>query len=459
MQALTIFEIVEATGGKLISGDNSFRIDNITTDSRTATCKSLFIPLVGEKTDGHKYIQSVFDNGCRAIITHNDIAPTENVCIVKVSDTLRALGDIAAFYKEKYKIPTVSVTGSVGKTTTRDMVHSALNVKYNTLKTKNNYNNDIGVPWTVFSQEKEHEMAVIEMGMNHFGEIERLSEIVKPDAAVITNIGMAHIANLGSQEGIFKAKLEITKLFNEKNTLIVNGDDKFLSTIKASNPPYKVVYFGINNPENDIYAKDIKNKGLEGIEFTVVVDFVEYNVTVSQPGTHNVYNALAAICAGLVFGVRVEDAIKGIANCEYTANRLELLKNNNVEIINDCYNASPDSMRAAIAILPYSTKKRRVAILGDMLEMGEYADKAHFDLGDEIVKNKIDVLITAGENALYIAKRARELGMSNVYSFDTTQEACNFTKEYIKDGDSVLVKASHGMHFENIVNAIMDINF
>ncbi len=459
MQNLSVNEILQATGGTLLRGDADMQITNITTDSRVVDCNSLFVPLVGERMDGHNFINTVFEKECVACITHKDIPLPKNSCVIKVMDTLRALGDIAAFYKEKYRIPTVAITGSVGKTTTRDLVHAALSAKYNTVKTKKNYNNDIGVPLTIFTQESEHERAVVEMGMSHFGEIERLSEIVRPDAAVITNIGMAHIANLGSQEGILKAKLEVTKYFNENNTLIVNGDDKFLSSIKDTNPVYKTIYFGIDNPQNDVYAKNIVNKGLSGIEFTAVVDSKEYRVYVSQIGVHNVYNALAAICAGLVFGVEVEDSIRGIADCEYTSDRLELLRNGDVEIINDCYNASPDSVKAALAIMPYSTKKRRIAILGDMLEMGEYADKAHYELGDYVIKNNIDTLITAGENAKCIAECAKKALMREVYSFNTTDEAASFSATYVKPDDCVLVKASHGMHFENIVNAIMNINF
>ncbi len=459
MQKLSVNEILTATGGTLLCGDSNMEITNITTDSRTVECNNLFVPLVGERTDGHNYIKNIFEKDYVACITHKDIPLPENSCVIKVKDTLKALGDIAAFYKEKYRIPTISVTGSVGKTTTRDLLHAALSSKYNTVKTKKNYNNDIGVPLTIFTQEKDHQRAVIEMGMNHFGEIEYLSNIVRPDVAVITNIGMAHIANLGSQEGILKAKLEITKYFNENNTLIVNGDDKFLRTIRDTNPIYKTIYFGIDNPENDVYAKNIVNKGLLGIEFIAVVNSKEYKVYVSQIGVHNVYNALAAICAGLVFDVPIEDAIKGIADCEYTSDRLELLQNGDTEIINDCYNASPDSVKAALAILPHSTKKRHIAVLGDMLEMGEFADKAHYELGEYVIKNKVDTLITAGENAKFIAEYVKKAGMKEVYSFNTTQEAAMFCLEYVKPNDCVLVKASHGMHFEKIVDVIMNIKF
>lgn len=453
MQRITVDDIAAATGGTLICGNGSKELSEISTDSRALKEDALFVPIAGEKFDGHDYINSACDNGACAVVSAKDIEIMENKAVIRVKDTMKALHDIAMYYKKKYPVKTVSVTGSVGKTTTKDMLYSALAVKYNTLKTNLNHNNEIGVPKTIFRLEKEHECAVIEMGMNHFGEIERLAEMAQPDIAVITNIGMSHIENLGSQEGIFKAKMEVVKNFTDKNTLIVNGDDKFLSTTKGTGS-YKVVYYGIHNPENDVYAKDIINKGLKGIEFTAVVDGKEYKAEVTQPGEHNVYNALAAICAGREFGVEIADAIRGIKNCEYTAQRLEVTEIGGMQIINDCYNASPDSIRAALGVLKYADMERKVAILGDVLEMGEYAAKAHYDMGRSVVENGIDLLITAGENAARIAEGAKDCGMENVKVFKTTEEVCEYVKEALKPGDAALIKASHGMHFENIYKTI-----
>lgn len=453
MQRMTIRDILNATGGTLLSGSEDTEINQIITDTRKLTDGSLFIPLVGEKFDGHEFIKAAFDMGAAAVLTHNDTELLIDKTIIKVEDTLKALRDITAYYKKKYPLPTVAVTGSVGKTTTKDMLYAALSEKYNTLKTPNNFNNEIGVPITVFMLEKEHECAVIEMGMNHFGEIERLAEMGQPNVAVITNIGMSHIENLGSQEGIFKAKMEITKRFTKDNTLIVNGDDKFLSTTKGMGE-YKVVYYGIDNPENDVYAKDIVNNGLKGIEFTAVVDGKDYHVEVTQPGKHNVYNALAAICVGREFGVEIEDSIRGIKNCEYTSQRLEVDEFGGMQIINDCYNASPDSIRAALSVLKCATVPRKIAILGDVLEMGEFARDAHYALGKAVVESNVDMLITAGENAEYIARGAKDCGMENVVSFPKTLDVCNYVKDVLHEGDAVLIKASHGMHFEDIYNTI-----
>lgn len=456
MQRMTIQDILDATGGTLLSGSTETEISDITTDSRKSKSGVLFIPLAGEKFDGHEFIKAAFDMGAAAVLTHKDTDLLIDKTIIKVKDTFRALHDITVYYKKKYPVPTVSVTGSVGKTTTKDMLYAALSEKYNTLKTPNNFNNEIGVPITVFMLEKEHECAVIEMGMNHFGEIERLAEMGQPDVAVITNIGMSHIENLGSQEGIFRAKMEMTKHFTKDNTLIVNGDDKFLSKTKGTGN-YKVVYYGIDNSENDVYAKDIVNHGLKGIDFTAVVDGKDYRVEVTQPGKHNVYNALAAICVGCEFDVPVEDAIRGIKNCEYTSQRLEVIEKGGIQIINDCYNASPDSIRAALGVLSFATTERKIAVLGDVLEMGEYARDAHYALGKAVVDNGIDMLITAGENAAYIAEGARDNGMKDVKSFPKTLDVCSYVREVVRSGDAVLIKASHGMHFEDVYEAICEL--
>ncbi len=453
MQSITVAEVLQATGGELLSGDESQIIKGVVTDSRQTTQGVLFVPLSGDKFDGHEFINAAFDLGAAASLTEQDTELLVGKTIIKVGDTKKALGDIARFYKNKLGIPTAAVVGSVGKTTTKDMLHSVLSTKYKTLKTQGNFNNDIGVPLTIFNLEKEHEAAVLEMGMNHFGEIEYLASIGKPNAAVITNIGLSHIENLGSQEGIFKAKMEIAKNFTKDNTLVVNGDDKFLSTVKGMGS-YKVVYYGIKNPENDVFAKDIVNLGIEGVEFIAVVEGKEYRVKVPVPGEHNVYNALSAICMGREFGVSVEDAVLGIKNFELTKMRMAVEEHEGITIINDCYNASPDSIKAAVEVLRGMESDKKIAVLGDILEMGDFAKDAHYNLGAEIAKSGIDCVITAGENMKHLARGARDGGMKNVISFDKTLEVCNFVKDKIKAGDAVLIKASRGMRFEEVYNTI-----
>ncbi len=453
MRELTIRDILKATGGTLLTGDEDLIINGITTDSRQSAPGALFVPIIGDKFDGHDFFRAAFDQGATAALTQKETELLVGKTIIRVKDTFKALGDIAAYYKAICSIPTVAVTGSVGKTTTKDMLASVLSQKYNTLKTEHSFNNEIGLPLTIFRLEKEHEAIVLEMGMNHFGEIERLASIGKPDVAVITNIGQAHIEHLGSREGIFKAKMEITKLFTEKNTLIVNGDDDLLSTVKGT-LPCKIIYYGIKNPENDVYAEDVRDLGLRGIEFTAVADGERYKIRVNVPGEHNVYNALAAICVGREFGVSMNDITEGIKNFELTEMRMAVEEYNGITIINDCFNASPDSIKAALKVLAKVDCTRRIAILGDMLEMGGYAEKAHYELGAEVYKSGCDLLLTAGENMKHLARGAKDSGMKNVVSFDKTLELCSYVKNEIKSGDAALIKASHGMHFEQVYDAV-----
>lgn len=458
MQVLTIKDILRATNGDIVakSGDTiSLEINGITTDSRNVEEGVLFVPLAGDKYDGHDFIHSALKHGASASLTHRtDVDAPEGKTLIRVKDTKKALGDIARYYKRKCAVASVAITGSVGKTTTKDMVYAVLAEHYRTLKTPNNFNNDIGVPLTLFGLEKEHEMAVIEMGMNHFGEISYLASIAEPDVAVITNIGMSHIENLGSQEGILKAKLEITEGFGKDNTLFVNGDDKLLR--KVTSDTFRIVKFGMDK-DNDVYATDIVNKGLSGISFIAVTPEGEFRAEVSQPGIHNVYNALAAICVGLHFGLTASECVAGLKNCVYTASRLEIINHSGIEIINDCYNSSPDSVRAALDVQKQSVKERRVAILGDILEMGDFAKNAHYDLGCYAAGCGLDMLITAGENAKNIAQGAIDKGMKNVKSFNSADEVTEEIQRLVHDGDSVLVKASHGMNFYKITEAIKEI--
>ena len=448
MSKITVNEIITATGGELLCGSKDAVIENVSIDSREVIKNTLFVALKGENSDGHNYVEKAFENGASCVISEKDMMG--NGAVVRVENSSKALGQIAKFYKKKLNLKTVAVTGSVGKTTTKDMLSAVMNMQYNTLKTEGNFNNELGLPLTIFRLKQTHEAAVLEMGMSEFGEIDYLADIARPDVAIITNIGMSHIENLGSQEGIFKAKTEICNYFNKDSLLIVNADDKYLK--KALNfKGFSVVGYGILN-DCQYKARDIENLGLEGTKFSVDIYEREYRIHVKTPGVHNVYNALAAIACGVHYNIGPNKIIEGIENFSLTKMRMSVEKAGT--IINDCYNSSPDSVNAALKVLA-TQNTRRVAVLGDILEMGEFAKDAHYKIGEEVAKNNIDVLLTAGENAKFIAEGAK---IDEIYSFNTTDELVLNISKFIKENDTVLVKASRGMHFEKVVDKITEEN-
>ena len=442
MQSFKVEDVLRATKGKLLSGENK-EIKGVITDSRKVFGGELFIPFKGERADGHDYIKDVLKKGAAAALSQEDIKTKGT--LIKVDDTLTALGALAKEYLKMYRIPVVGVTGSVGKTSTKDMISGVLESKYNVLKSTGNHNNEIGMPLTVFDMEKEHNMAVFEMGMSAFGELNYLADIARPDVAVITNIGMSHIENLGSQEGILKAKLEMCDFFEEDNVLFVNGDDKFLKDVSGE---FKVIRYGMGK-NCDIQASDIDDRGILGTHFTITVSGKHQPVYVKAPGVHNVYNAMAAIGIGMHYGISLEAAAKAVEEVVLTDMRMTIEEISDVTILKDFYNAAPDSVRASLSVLKSVKEKRRVAVLGDILELGDFSKEEHRKLGDSLYECA-DVLVTAGENAKFIAEGAKALGMKEVYQFDNTDEAARNIKSITKPGDCILIKASRGMRFEKI---------
>ena len=449
MEKMTVQDIIAATGGELICGSKETVIKNVSIDSRQINEATLFIPLKGEKSDGHDYIGKAFEGGAVATISEKRIDCENTVVLVK--NCSKALGDIAKYYKKRFNIKTIAVTGSVGKTTTKDMLSAVMSMQYNTLKTEGNFNNELGLPLTALKLNHSHEAAVFEMGMSAFGEISYLANIARPDVAIITNIGMSHIENLGSQEGIFKAKTDICEYFDKDSLLIVNADDKYLQKA-LSFKGFNVVGYGIEN-DCEYKARDIENLGLLGTKFSVDIYEREYRIHVKTPGVHNVYNALAAIICGVHYNIGPNKIIEGIENFSLTAMRMSVEKVGNLTLINDCYNSSPDSVNAALKVLA-TQETRKVAILGDILEMGDFAKDAHYKIGEEVAKNRVDVLLTAGKNAKFIAEAARANGVAEVMDFDTTDELVLNVLNYLDDNDTILIKASRGMHFEDVVNKI-----
>ena len=452
MENLSIKELLLATQGKLVLGNENNFVSDVVIDSRKANENNVFVAIVGENLDGHNFIKNAYEQGCKTFIKNKDSQIETDYAdanIIEVSDTEIALGDIAKYYKSKFDIPFIGITGSVGKTTTRDMVYAAVSSKFNSLKNEGNLNNQLGVPLTLFELNKEHECAVIEMGMSGFNEIEYLANIVNPKIGVISNIGLSHIERLGSQEGILKAKMEITTNFDCNSTLIINGDDKFLSTVKNEDYDYTVRKFGFNK-DNDIYCEDFTMYE-DSLTFTCVINNNKEEITIPTVGEHNIYNAMAAILVGMSLGISLEDIKLGLKYYKATKMRLDIVKNENLTIINDTYNASPDSMNAALKILG-RYEERKVAILGDMFEMGEHAEYGHRLVGKNTIGNA-DLLITIGQDSKFIGEEASNLGFESksIYHFENKEDAIKELDKLIKQKDIVLVKASRGMKLEKIV--------
>ena len=452
MEALSVKDLLQATNGNLISGNELDEINNIAIDSRKAKLGDVFIAIIGENLDGHKFMQSALDNGCKTFIKNrsNSIKfESSDINLIEVDDTTIALGDIAKYYKEKFVIPYIGVTGSVGKTTTKDMIYAAISNNFDTLKNEGNFNNHIGVPLTLFNLNKKHECAIIEMGMSNFNEIEYLANIVNPKIGVISNIGLSHIENLGSQDGILKAKLEITTNFDENNILILNGDDEYLSKVCKEDCNYNLKTFGFNS-NNDVYCTEYIMSE-DSINFKCIINGKEEAIFIPTVGKHNIYNAMAAILVGLTLGMELEDIKLGLRGFTASKMRLDIFKKNDLTIINDAYNASPDSMKAALDILG-RYEKRRVAILGDMFEMGEHSEYGHRLVGESSINN-VDILITIGDMSKFIGDEAKKLGLdnNNIHHFENKELAIESLNNLINKDDVVLVKASRGMKLEQIV--------
>lgn len=453
MNYLSIEEVVNACKGELTNKSKEVTyINELVIDSRIADKNSIFFAIIGETLDGHKFINSAIENGCKTIIKNKSNSLKivgEDLNIIEVENTEFALGDIAKYYKSKFEIPYIGVTGSVGKTSTRDMVYSVVSSKYKALKNMKNLNNQFGVPLTLSNLDESYECAVIEMGMSGFNEIEYLVNIVNPKIGVISNIGLSHIERLGSREGIFKAKMEITTNFDESCTLIVNGDDEMLKTLKDKKLNYILKTFGFEK-ENTIYCTDFKMNDNSTI-FNVIIDGKNEEFYIPTVGEHNIYNAMAAILVGKTLSLTLDEIKEGLKNLEITKSRMDVINTENYTLIDSVYNASVDSMKAALKVLNrYDTRK--VAILGDMFEMGSYAEFGHREVGKNASQNA-DILIAIGKDAKFMVEEAIKNNMSreNVYYFETKEEAFKCLKDILTKDDTVLIKASRGMHLEEIV--------
>ena len=453
MPGLSLENIAKACEGTYIGKkeDAGKVICGAVIDSRQVEKDYLFIAVKGERVDGHKFIPQVFEQGAVCVLSEQDLEHPAGPYI-KVGSTTEAMKKLAYFYRQGLDIKVVGITGSVGKTSTKEMISSVIAQKYRVWKTAGNFNNEIGLPLTIFGIREEHEVAVLEMGISDFNEMHRLATMANPDICVITNIGLCHLENLGTRDGILQAKTECFDHMKEGGVAILNGDDDKLSTKKMVNGK-STIFYGIGNT-NSVYATDVENLGIEGMKASIHTPQGEMEVHISIPGEHNVYNALAATAVGLELGLSLDEIKKGIEEARTIAGRTNLVKANGMNIIDDCYNANPVSMAAALDVLSHATG-RTIAVLGDMGELGENEKALHYGVGVCVGEKKIHTLFCAGELAAEYEKGTKSVNTEcEVYYFKTRDEMIASLKEYVKAGDNILIKASHFMNFPKVVEVL-----
>lgn len=455
MKGMTPERIAKVCRGVYIGPAEAGRqeISAITTDSRQVSAGSLFVAIQGARVDGNQYVASAYDMGALCCMSEKKPENQEKPYI-QVESCLQALKDMAAYYRTVYPVNVIGITGSVGKTTTKEMLASVLSRHFCTLKTLGNFNNEVGLPLTLFRLRKEHEIAVVEMGISDFGEMTRLSAVAQPDACIITNVGQCHLENLGDRDGVLRAKTEIFRSMNPKGTVYLNGDDDKLCTVQEVYDK-KPVFFGLN-PSNTVHPENIVSKGLAGTQMDVVTPEVRFQVHVPVPGKHMIYNALAAAAVGLDHGMNPKEIAEGIASFQPVDGHSSILETEKFTIMDDCYNANPVSMKAGLDVLSL-VADRKVAIMGDMFELGSNEKVLHYEVGQYAAEKKIDVLILIGKLAEQYKSGALAVNpKQELYYFTTLEEAIEQFASVLQLSDAILVKASHGMHFEKIVAVLKE---
>ena len=444
----TVREICAAVGGTLLQGEGDALITGVTTDSRAVSAGQLFIPLTGERFDGHAYIDVALTAGaagCLTARTPETLLPGKTY--VQVADTRLALAALAAWYRSRFDLPVVQITGSAGKTTTKEMVAAVLSQRFDTLKTQANFNNDIGTPLTLLGLAPHHQAAVIETGMNHFGEIRYLGAMVRPDIAVITNVGDAHIENLGNtRQGILQAKCEIFEHLSPDGIAVLNGDDPLLNTVAL---PQTILRCG-RGEGCDVRVTDVDDRGIEGVACTVTTAQASYRLHTDSPGAYMIYPMAMAAAIGEALGLTGEEITAGVAAYVPTGSRMHLIRLPEGRLlIDDCYNANPQAMAEALKLLAAASFRRRAAVLGDMGELGELTVSAHRAIGALTGELHLDSVIAIGEKARDIAAAA-----PGAQWYPSVSDAMPAVRAAFTGGTAMLVKASHAMHFENVVKEL-----
>ena len=442
MDRITLGKIAEVTRGYMISGDPEHEIMSVTTDSRVAADGCLFIALKGENHDAHDFVGSARENGCNAFLISEKEAADRlpGADVVFVSDTLKAMQDLAHYYLESLGIKKVAVTGSVGKTSTRDMAWYIMNEMFKTGRPEKNFNNEVGVPLTIFGLDSSYEAVVLEEGLEHAGDIHRLSAITRPDVCVITNIGISHIENLGTRENIFRAKLEVADFMQPGGKLIVNSDSDFLSKDNIDRD-LTIVECGTDTA-CDYYVHDVVDRGVDGVSFGLRTPDGEIQIELPVPGAHNAVNAALAAAAAQCFGASADDIKNDLSKLRLTGKRLLVKEGNGIRAIDDSYNAAPASMKSAVDTLMNTGGKRHIALLAGMNELGENSEKYHREVGEYVKKKSPDVLIGIGEKARAIVEAASG-GSTYAVWFPDKESFYEEMSGLVKAGDTVLVKGSN----------------
>ena len=461
MKQMTLSNIAKACQGVYIGPKEkeNIEVNAIAIDSRQIGEGDLFIATKGERVDGHSFIGQVMEKGALCVISEKELSAKDfptgmDICYIRVTDSFQAIKDIAAFYRKQLSIPVIGITGSVGKTSTKEMIAGVLSARYHVLKTAGNFNNEVGLPLTIFRIREEHEVAVLEMGISDFGEMSRLTAIAKPDICVITNIGQCHLENLGTRDGILKAKTEIFEGLSKDGDAILNGADDKLITIKEVNGK-SPLFFDCE----DCYVTDMVSKGIFGTDCVIHVDGEEIQAKIGVPGVHQVSNAMAAVRVAKLLHMTKDEIEKGIESVEAIGGRNHIMKTEDVTIIDDCYNANPVSMKAGLDLLDLAIG-RKVAVLGDMFELGENSAWLHREVGQYGAGTGCDMIICIGENAKSIydgaKEKAAEIGNQklSVYHFSDKDAFLTLKNELLKKNDTILLKASHGMHFETMIDRL-----
>ncbi len=477
MQHMTLANIAAVVGGTLYQaeGHEEQEVTCAVIDSRKMEEGGLFFAAPGERVDGHRFINQVFSQGAACVVTQKtpeEVGQEQGEAqnwgpYILVEDSYAALRKMAAYYRSILSIPIVGITGSVGKTSTKEFIAGVLSRRYRVLKTEGNFNNEIGLPLTLLRIREEHEVAVVEMGISDFGEMSRLGAMARPDICVITNIGQCHLENLHDRAGIFKAKTEIFDYMQEDGQICLNGEDDLLAMVSVVNGS-PVHHFGISEREDlEVYATDIENEGLFGSRAQMhfagaCADPRTGNagvpVTIKLPGQHMVINAMAAAMVGRLLHMTAEQIAEGIACVEPVNGRSHLMKVKDMVVIDDCYNANPVSTKAAVDLL-VTASGRKVAILGDMFELGERSGQMHAEVGAYAVEQGVDALFCVGEQSRYMYDAALERydGAQDIRYFSDRDELLESLSGLVEPGDTVLIKASHGMEFHRIVERLQTI--